>query len=362
MTIKELTSIKINTPDVQAAEAARSRWDAIAKPIDGLGDFEDLVCKIAAAKADMCPDLSKKALVIMCADNGVVLEGVSQTDQSVTRDVAALMGRKESSVGMMAKHYPLEIFTVDVGINCEGTPKGVIDKKVRKGTGDILKGPAMSVEECLKAIEAGIEMVKLCRDKKFEIIATGEMGIGNTTTATALLCALTGLEPAAVTGRGAGLTDEGLEHKIEVIEETLKFHLDDKDKKGIRGAANVFEALRKFGGLDIAGLVGVYIGGAMLGIPIVIDGFISAVAAFTAEGIVKGCKDFMIASHKGREKGAEEIMNRLGLKPVIDADLALGEGTGAIMLFPLLDMVMSLFSGGVAFNETTIKQYERFRK
>ena len=243
MTIKELTSIQINKPDMHAAEAAKSRWDAIAKPIDGLGDFEDMVCRIAAAKADMCPDISKKALVIMCADNGVVKEGVSQTDQSVTRDVAALMGRKESSVGIMAKHYPLEIFTVDVGINCDGTPKGVIDKKVRKGTEDILKGPAMTVEEGLRAIEAGIEIVKLCRDKKYEIIATGEMGIGNTTTATTLLCALTGLEPAEVTGRGAGLTDEGLKHKIEVIEETLKFHLEDKDKKGIKGAKEVFEIL-----------------------------------------------------------------------------------------------------------------------
>lgn len=363
MKTEDLYSIKLSKPDKKAYENARKRWDSIAKPIDGLGDFENMVCRIAGIRGSENVNLENKALVIMCADNGVVAQGVSQTSQSVTEEVAVLMGKKQSSVGIMTKDYPLEILTVDVGIASDETPQGVINRKVRKGTRDFLKAPAMTAEECLMAIEAGMDAAKVCKDKGIGIVATGEMGIGNTTTATALLCALTGVSPRKITGRGAGLNKAGLKRKKEVIKSGLKLYRKSyRAPRKIRKKEDAFKALCYLGGFDIAGLVGVYLGCAREGVPVVIDGLISAVAALLAERLVKGSRAFMIASHRGREKGEEIALNNLELKPVIDADLALGEGSGAVMLFPMLDMALSLYSSGTAFGDTPISQYERFRR
>jgi nicotinate-nucleotide--dimethylbenzimidazole phosphoribosyltransferase len=360
MTRDELFSLKITEPDSDIEKKSKARWDSIAKPIDGLGDFEDIISRMAAVQGNVIPKLDRKALIIMCADNGIFEEGVSQTSQKVTRDVAELMGVRKSSVGIMSKGYPIEMFVYDIGINSEDTPDGVINAKVRMGTENFLKKPAMEEDECLRAIQIGIDAVKKCKDQGFNIIATGEMGIANTTTSTALLCALKGLEPKDFTGRGAGLTDRGLGKKIQVIEAGLKLYGVDKEDKVDK--EKTLELLRSLGGLDIAGLTGVFIGGAIYHIPIVIDGVISAIAAMVAEKLVPGCRLYSFASHKGRERGMEIILKELELKPVIHADLALGEGTGAILLFPMLDMAMALYNSGTSFGDTEIEQYERFSK
>ncbi len=353
MTKEELLSIKIEKPDQAVKDLAKAKWDALAKPIDGLGSFEDTICKIAAICGTTDLDLSEKGLIIMCADNGIVKEGVSQTGKEVTYEVAALMGKRKSSVGIMLTDYPAHIMTVDIGIDADVVPEGVIDKKVSKGTKDFLHEPAMTSKEALKAIEAGIECVKDFKDRGISIIATGEMGIGNTTTSSALLSILTGLEVSKCTGRGAGLSDEGLSRKIEVIEKALAYHFPE-------GCPDAFEALCKVGGLDIAGLTGVFIGGAMYKVPIVIDGFISMISALIAERLVPGCKDYMIASHMGKEIGMKVLAEELNLNPVIYGNLALGEGTGAVMIFPLLDMTMSMYKSGTNFADTPIEEYERF--
>ena len=353
MTREELLSIKIEKPDEKIKKLAKQKWDALAKPIDGLGTFEKTVCRIAAILNTTDLDLSEKGLIIMCADNGIVSEGVSQTGKEVTYEVATLMGQRKSSVGIMLKDYPAHIMTVDIGIDSDPIPEGVIDKKVAKGTKDFLREPAMTSEEALKAIEAGIECVKELKDKNISLIATGEMGIGNTTTSSALMSVLTGLDVKECTGRGAGLSDEGLKRKIKVIEEGISFHFPERH-------ADAFDALCKVGGLDIAGLVGVFIGGAVHRVPIVIDGFISMISALIAERLVPGCKDYMIASHMGKEIGMKVLVGELDLNPVIYGNLALGEGTGAVMLFPMLDMVMSMYSSGTNFSDTPIEEYERF--
>ena len=374
MTTKELLSIKINEPDNEVFNLSRSRWDSLAKPIDGLGKFEEIISRIAALQGKVCPDITRKAMIIMCADNGVYEEGVSQASQSVTRDVAELMGDGKSSVGIMAKDYSVDFFVYDVGINCEVTPEGVIDAKIRKGTVNFCKGPAMELSECLAAIQTGIDAVKKCSDEGYGLIATGEMGIGNTTTSIAILCALLGLDPADYVGRGAGLSDDGLKCKICAIEEGLRQHgnraenipcafmsIDKTEpEKSEESAEQVLEIMKNLGGLDIAGLVGVFIGGALYRIPVVIDGLISATAALLAERIIPGCRQYMIPSHMGREKAMVIIMQELDLEPVICADLALGEGTGALLLLPMLDMVMSLYLAGTTFGDTEIEQYERF--
>lgn len=362
MTEKELISITIKEPDEEIRKLSSEKWDSVAKPIDGLGCFEDMVSRIAAIQGTVFPELDKKAIIIMCADNGVYCEGVSQTGQEVTGDVAALMGMRKSSVGIMAQNYPVDFHVYDIGINSDDTPEGVIDVRIKRGTGNFAKESAMTVQECLAAIDTGIRAARGCSESNIQIIATGEMGIGNTTTSTALLCAIRGLDPKTLTGRGAGLSDSGLERKIRVIEKGLTLHRGDLRRKEITEKEDVLKALADLGGLDIAGLTGVFIGAAMYHIPVVIDGLISAVAALIADRLVPGCRSFMLPSHMGREKGMEIIMDELSLKPVISAGLALGEGTGALFLFPLLDMALSLYLGGTSFAETQIDQYERFDK
>lgn len=357
---QDLFEIRIDDPDKKSYELVKRKWDSLAKPLDGLGDFEEIICRIGSVTGQIPDDISRKVLVIFCADNGVVQEGVSQTGKEVTTMVASLMGDNASSVGRMTKNYPIEIIPVDIGMDCDETPAGVLPRKVGHITGDIQKEAAMSEEDCLKAIEIGIDIAKMCKDKGFHIAATGEMGIGNTTTSTALYAAFTNENPDEITGRGAGLPDDALDHKRKVIRETLTFHGLDKGNDSTK--EDTLRALQCVGGFDIAGLTGFFIGCAVNHLPVVIDGFISAVAALTAERLCPGAKNYMIASHRGRETGCMRALNHLGLKPVIDGSMALGEGTGAVMVFPLLDMVFDLFHSGTAFADSDIDQYERFDK
>jgi nicotinate-nucleotide--dimethylbenzimidazole phosphoribosyltransferase len=357
----------------------QKRWDTVAKPLNSLGVFEDMICRIGAVQGSVIPDISKRAVIIMCADNGIVEEGVSQCGQDVTAEVAGWMGQRESTVCRMAEHAGADIIPIDIGINMEGSPEGVINRKIRRGTSDFLNEPAMSLYEVRQAVKTGIETVRECRDKGYGILATGEMGIGNTTTASALCAALTGISVPEVTGRGAGLSDEAYRRKIEVIERGIELHglrhmtdpimvSDIKYTSDMAGSKDnvpkspdqAERALACVGGLDIAGLAGVFIGGARYNIPVIIDGFISAVAALCSERMEPGTKKAMLASHMGKEAGMACVIKELGLKPVINAGMALGEGTGAVMLFPLLDMAAEIYKNGFRFEETGVEQYVRF--
>lgn len=348
----ELTNIHIETPSKTVSQKVKANWDAIAKPLDSMGAFEDIICKIGSILGTDKIDVSKKAVIIMCADNGIVEEGVSQCGQEVTLAVAKSMAKNQSSVGKMASHINADTIPVDIGINSSEEVEGLLNKKVRKGTRNFLKEEAMTSEEALKAISTGIDMVRNCKDKGYKLLATGEMGIGNTTTSSAISAALLGCKVEDVTGRGAGLSDKGLERKIAVIKEALdKYDLRDKDP---------FTILRKVGGLDIAGLTGLCIGGALYHVPIVLDGFISMAAGLVAERICPGVKDYLISSHNGKEPAIKLILEELSLKPVIDARLALGEGTGSVMLFSLLDMAMCIYDNQTSFQDIEVEEYQRF--
>ena len=221
-----------------------------------------------------------------------------------------------------------------------------------KGTNDFLLKPAMSEREAMKAVRVGMELVKECKEAGYTLLGTGEMGIGNTTTSAAMAAALLSVPPEIVAGRGAGLSDEGLARKRQVIAAALeKYQLRETEPMRI---------LCSVGGLDIAGLCGVFLGGAKYHMPIVADGVISAVAALTAERLCPGTKEFIIPSHKGKEPASELLMRELGLSPVLDAGLALGEGTGAVMMFSLLDIAMSLYETGATFGDFKIEEYHRF--
>lgn len=335
-------------------------WDRVAKPLGSLGRFEKITARIGAVLDSAKIDISKRAVIMMCADNGVVAEGISQSGQDVTAAVAEWMGRGESSVCKMAAVCGADTIAVDVGINMDGSPEGVLDRKVMKGTRNFATEPAMTEDECMQAIQTGIDLAEKCKEEGYGILAAGEMGIGNTTTGSAVTAALLGLDADSVTGRGAGLSSSGLERKKKVIEDALaRYRSDEED---IKSPEYAMEMLSAVGGLDIAAMAGIFIGGAIHHIPVVIDGFISAAAALAAERIAPGTACCMIASHIGREPGMKLILDELGLEPVIDADLALGEGTGAVMLFPLLDAALSLYSDGLAFEETSVEQYVRFEE
>ncbi len=351
-TEEDLDKLLIEQPDKEIYKKVLENWDQIAKPLDGMGRFETLIAQIGAILGTEEIDISKKAVIIMCADNGIVEEGVSQSGQEVTAAVAKQMAKGASSVGKMAAVIGADTIPVDIGIGTKEQISGVLDRKIRCGTRNFRITPAMTGKEAISAIFTGIEMVEDCKQKGYHILATGEMGIGNTTTSSAMAAALLGCEADAVTGRGAGLCDEKLCHKRQIITEAIeKYKLYE---------AKPLKILETVGGLDIAGLAGVCIGGGIFHMPVVLDGVISMTAALLAERLVPGTIQYLIPSHKGKEPAVERLMRELRLEPVIDAGLALGEGTGAVMMFSLLDMVLSVYQGKTLFSDIQVKPYERY--
>ena len=350
-TKKELEKLSIGVPKEEIRKKVLHNWDTVAKPLDGMGRFEGLVAQIGAITESETIDIAKKAVVIFCGDNGIVAEGISQSAQEVTAVVARMMGQGVSSVCRMAKTIGAETIPIDVGINCVEPIPGVLSKKVRCGTRNFNIEPAMTEQETVQAIAVGIDMVASCKEAGYQLLATGEAGIGNTTTSSAVATALLGCDASEVTGKGAGLSDAGLIHKRQMIASAVqKYDLY---------RAEPFTVLQTVGGLDIAGLVGVCIGGAVYGVPIVLDGVISMAAALLAERMFPGTKAFYIPSHKGKEPAIELIARELELTPVIDGKLALGEGTGAVMMLALLDVALSVYRERTTFEDIRIEQYTR---
>lgn len=347
-----LDKLLVGAPDQNQYKKVIQNWDMTAKPLDGMGRFETLTAQIGAILGTDDIDITKKAVIIMCADNGIVEEGVSQSDQNVTAAVAEQMGKGASSVGKMAAAVGADIIPVDIGINGDGQIAGVLNRKVRRGTRNFRKEPAMTREETVRAILVGVDIVEDCKRKGYHILATGEMGIGNTTTSSAVAAALLKCDPDAVTGRGAGLSDEKLLRKKQIIAEAVKtYQLYE---------AEPLTVLTAVGGLDIAGLAGVCIGGAIFHLPVVLDGVISMTAALLAERIVPGTVQYLLPSHKGKEPAVGILMRALQLAPVIDAEMALGEGTGAVMMLSLLDTALCVYRGRTLFSDIRVDQYERY--
>lgn len=340
------------TLDLKAVTEGKKRWDSIAKPIGSLGIFEDMIVSLAGIQRTADISLQQKAMVVFCSDNGVVIEGVTQTDSSVTAIVTRNIAKGCANINHMAKTVNAQVIPVDIGINTDVTDPEVWQKKVSYGTGNIAQEPAMTRSQMFEALKAGIEVAGELKAKGFHILGTGEMGIGNTTTSSAVASALLNLPPEEVTGRGAGLTDEGLTRKIQVIHQALRVNNPDRE--------DPLDVLMKLGGYDIAGMTGLYLGGMRYGLPVVIDGFIASVAALLAKRICPEVTQYMLPSHKSKEPAANLILKELGVTPVITGNLALGEGTGAIMLFPLLDMALSVYRSNTTFHAIQIKAYERY--
>lgn len=332
---------------MNAREQARYRWDHVAKPLHSLGRLEDLVVQLADIQHRADVRIDKRCVLVFCADHGVVAEGVSQSGSEVTALVAQSIAAGSANINLMAGVSRTDVFAVDMGMLC--AVPGAISRRIARGTRNMAQGPAMTRRQAEQALQAGCDLVGEMKAQGYQLIATGEMGIGNTTASTAMACALLGCAPEELTGRGAGLSDAGLMRKHSVIARALAVHAPD--------AADPIDVLAKVGGFEIAGMAGAFLGGAAHGVPVIIDGVISAVAALTAARIRPETRDFMLASHMSREPAMRRIMDELGLHPILHADMALGEGTGAAALIPMLDMALRVYHGPHTFDDLGMDAY-----
>lgn len=345
--MKRINNIK--PTDKTAELAAHERWNSIAKPLGSLGLLEQAVEKIAAIQGTADVKIDKRHVVVMCADNGVVCEGVTQSDSTVTAVCTNAIADGSSNINCMAKAFGAKVTAVDIGVNYNFENLKVINRKIAYGTRNIACGAAMSVADAQKAICAGMDIVHDLKAEGVNVIITGEMGIGNTTTSSALASVLLELPPNIVTGRGAGLDSNGLKRKIKVIEKAISVNNPDKN--------NPVELLAKLGGFDIAGITGLFLGGAVYHVPIVIDGVISAVSAFLACKMNPLVNEYILPSHLSNEPAGKLLLEKMNLKPIINADMRLGEGTGGVLLLPLLDGALSVYNSSHRFEDINIERY-----
>ena len=336
----------------KAAEAARAaahaHWASLAKPLGGLGALETLLEDAAALTGTAQFDFSRRTVAVLCADNGVVAQGVSQTDQSVTRTVAENLAARRTSVCRMAQAAHCDVLPVDMGI-AGARVSGVRDCRIAAGTADFTKGPAMTRAEAVEAIGRGIALTRQLAAEGYGLVATGEMGIGNTTTSSAVAAVLLAQPVQTMTGRGAGLSDAGLARKVDAIRRGIACNSPDPD--------DALDVLSKLGGFDIAGLCGMFLGGALAGVPVLMDGFISGVAALCAVRLCPAAAKAVFASHCSTEPAARLVLEALGKAPLLTAGLHLGEGTGAVASIPLWDMALAVYRDCYSFTEGGITPY-----
>ena len=332
---------------MNAKEQAQARWNHVAKPLNSLGKLEKLIVMIAGVQNTPDVRINKRCALVFCGDHGVVAEGVSQSGSEVTALVAKSIAEGTANINLMAGASYTDVFAVDMGM--VGTVPGTIDRRIAAGTRNMMHGPAMTRVQAEQAIQAGIDLVGEMKARGYQLIATGEMGIANTTASTAMACALLGCTPEELTGRGAGLSDAGLIRKREAITRALEVNQPD--------ANDPIDVLSKVGGFEIAGMAGAFLGGMQHGVPVIIDGVISAVAALVAARICPAAVDAMLPSHMSREPAMVRIMAELGMEPILHADMALGEGTGAVALLPLLDMALRVYHGPHTFDDLGMAAY-----
>ena len=334
---------EINPPDQDAMQKAKKRLDSLVKPIGSLGMLEEFAIKASGVTGRLYNDFSKKAVVVFAADNGVWEEGITPVPQAVTAMQLVNMSKGVAGISVLTRFAGADMKLVDIGVNGK-LDYGVIEnQKIKNGTGNIARGPAMSKQEAMRAITVGLDAAKKCAEQGYTLLGAGEMGICNTTSSSAVLCALTGLPPEQATGRGAGITDEQLAKKIAVVKRALAINQPNDE--------DIVDVLSKVGGLDIAALTGFYLGAAYERIPVVVDGFIAAAAALAAVRFNPLAKAYMFASHRSFETGYDAAIRAAGLKPVFDLGMRLGEGTGCPFLFYCLEASQQIIKNMATFAE-----------
>ena len=341
----------IPPPDTSAAASARERQATLTKPPGSLGRLEELSIQLAAITGQPRPSVARKAVIVMAGDHGVTGEGVSAYPAEVTPQMVLNFLRGGAAINVLARQAGARVVVVDVGVAADLRPQpGLELRKVARGTQNMARGPAMTRAQVEDAMAVGLQVIEAEATQGLDLVATGDMGIGNTTASAAIVAALTGMPVAHVTGRGTGVDNVGLAHKISVIEHALRVNQPNP-----RDARDV---LSKVGGLEIAGLVGVILGAAARRLPAVIDGFISGAAALVAAELAPEVKPYLIASHLSAEVGHRVVLERLGLRPLLDLNLRLGEGTGAVLAFHLIEAAARIPNEMATFAEAGVSDKE----
>ncbi len=333
---------EIEGADGEAAVRARAYTDALAAPPGSLGKLYEAAWKLAGITGRVKNEVRNRRIIVLCADNGVVVEGVSSAPQSVTVSQAVNMTKRLTGMSCLARHFGVDVQVVDMGIKADYDCPEIVDRRIARGTGNIYREPAMTRDMAVRAILDGIYLAKQAKDEGVDVIGVGEMGIGNTTTSSAVLAALTGCGAEEVTGRGGGITDESFSKKKAVIDHALKELKPDRE--------DVPDVLSKVGGFDLAAMCGVFLGAARYRLPAVIDGFISVVAALCACRLNPRCSDFMFPSHVSVEKGYMMAVNEIGLSPWLDLNMRLGEGSGCPLAFQILEASCALMNEMASFD------------
>jgi len=340
---------RIGPLDEAALAAARARQDTLTKPRGSLGRLEALAVQLAGITGNPQPDFQHKVIVTMAGDHGVVAEGVSAYPQAVTPQMVVNFLRGGAAINVMARHVGARVVVVDMGVAAalEAHPS-LVDKKIAPGTGNIARGPAMSREQAARALLAGAEVVESEMSRGLDILGTGDMGIGNTTPSAAIASALTGRPPAEIAGRGTGVDDAGLARKVAAVQRALAVNRPDP--------ADALGVLARVGGFEIGGLAGAILAAAARRRPVVIDGFISTAAAMIAVGLAPQARPYLIAAHRSQERGHAIMLEWLGLDPLLDLDMRLGEGTGAALGISLAEVACKIVREMATFGEAGVSE------
>jgi nicotinate-nucleotide--dimethylbenzimidazole phosphoribosyltransferase len=343
----EETIKKIGSLDEDAMERARRRQSELTKPVGSLGRLEEISIKLAGITGDPMPKIKEKLIITMAGDHGVVEADVSAYPSDVTSQMVNNFLRGGAAVNVLARHIGARIVVVDMGVAADINEPGLIVKKIGYGTRNMVKGAAMSREDAIKAIEAGITVFEEEYEKGIEIVGTGDMGIGNTTPSSAIIAAVVGCDPKLVTGRGTGIDDISLGKKINAIKKAIEINGPFED---------AIDLLSKLGGFEIAGITGVILSAASHRVPVVIDGFISGASAIVAGEIEPRSKNFIFASHKSVEIGHKVILDHLGLSPILNLNMRLGEGTGAALAMSIIEASSKILNEMKTFEEAGISE------
>jgi nicotinate-nucleotide--dimethylbenzimidazole phosphoribosyltransferase len=328
---------------------AQKRLDSLTKPQGSLGKLEELARRVAVIQGKVPPRLGRKLLFVFAADHGITEEGVSAYPKEVTAQMTYNFLRGGAAINVLARHYGVEVEVIDVGVDYEfSNPQGLRNCKVRRGTSNFSRGAAMSRPEAVQSIESGIRLVEEIASENLFLLGAGEMGIGNTSSAAAILCALTGAAPRDVVGRGTGIDDPTWRRKVAAIERGLEVNRPD--------AKDPLDVLTKVGGLEIGAMTGVILGAAAFQIPMVLDGFISGAAALLAQRLCPHVQDILFASHLSPEAGHEFMLEALKLAPVLDLAMRLGEGTGACMLMGLTEAAARILGEMATFESAGVEK------
>jgi nicotinate-nucleotide--dimethylbenzimidazole phosphoribosyltransferase len=350
MQLEEIIA-NIQPLDEAAMRAARARQDTLTKPRGSLGRLEELSIQLAGIKADPFPSVKRKAILVMAADHGVAQEGVSAYPSDVTAQMVLNFLRGGAAINVLARQAEARVTVVDIGVAADfKSVPGLVGHKIRYGTRNLAQGPAMTREEAKQALQVGVDVFNDEVARGLDMVATGDMGIGNTTPSSAIVAAMTGFSVAQVVGRGTGIDDQGLERKIRVIEQALAVNQPNRE--------DPMDVLHKVGGLEIAGLAGVMIAAASGRIPVVVDGFISTAAAMIAVALAPRVRDYLISAHQSVEIGHREMLKYLNLNPLLDLNLRLGEGTGAVLAFHLIEASARILCEMATFDEAGVSDKE----